>query len=56
VDAEYEDEEVDMQDLKRQVFDLLWKAKDQALTEKYGLWLIRHDRGFGLRVSGFGTL
>jgi len=56
VDREYEDEEVDMKDLRRQIFDLLWKVKDQALTEKYGLWLIRHDRGLGLRVSGFGKL
>lgn len=50
MDGEYRDDEADLKNLKREIFDVLWKVKDQGLTEKYGLWLIRHDRGLGLKV------
>ena len=32
------------------VFDLVWRSKDKALIEKYGLWLLRHDVDRALRV------
>ncbi|GAA6028594.1 hypothetical protein JCM8097_007301 [Rhodosporidiobolus ruineniae] len=34
----------------RKVFDLVWRMKDKEVTEKYGLWMLRHDRDLGLKL------
>lgn len=36
----------------QQIFDLLWKTKDKAIVERFGLWLLQRDRALGLKVGG----
>jgi hypothetical protein len=35
----------------QQIFDLLWKTKDKAIVERFGLWLLQRDRALGLKAS-----
>ncbi|KAL8283319.1 hypothetical protein RQP46_005729 [Phenoliferia psychrophenolica] len=32
------------------IFDTLWLSKDRFVVEKYGVWLIQHDRALGLKL------
>lgn len=48
VDGEYE--QGDLADGVRKIYDLTWKSKDPALTEKYALWLVKHDSALALKV------
>ncbi|GAA5979077.1 hypothetical protein JCM5350_007058 [Sporobolomyces pararoseus] len=50
VDGEYRDRDFEKNGGIKQVFDLLWKLKDQGLVETYGLWLLENDRELGLRL------
>ena len=50
VDGEYRDRDFEKNGGIKQIFDLLWKLKDQSLVETYGLWLLERDRELGLRV------
>ena len=34
----------------RRIYELTWKSKDPALTEKYGIWLVKHDPALALKV------
>ncbi|ORY74073.1 hypothetical protein BCR35DRAFT_293491 [Leucosporidium creatinivorum] len=34
----------------QQIFDLLWKTKDKAIVERFGLWLLQRDRALGLKL------
>ncbi|GAA6016850.1 hypothetical protein JCM11491_001827 [Sporobolomyces phaffii] len=34
----------------RRVFDLVWKSKERDVVEKYGLWLLKHDKALGLKL------
>lgn len=49
VDGEREDPR--FTDGLQKIFNLLENATDSQLVTKYGLWLVRHDRDLGLRVS-----
>lgn len=31
---------------------MLWKTKDKAIVERFGLWLLQRNRALGLKVSG----
>ncbi|GAA5904811.1 hypothetical protein JCM8208_001362 [Rhodotorula glutinis] len=48
IDGEYSDST--FSDGVHKVFDLVWRSKDKALIEKYGLWLLRHDVDRALRL------
>ncbi|CEQ41527.1 SPOSA6832_03250, partial [Sporobolomyces salmonicolor] len=48
VDGWYEDGT--FSDGPRRIFDLVWRTKDKALVERYGLWMLKHDRTLGLKV------
>lgn len=48
VEGEYVDPE--FENGVQRIFDLVWKTKEKDLVERYGLWLIPHDRALGLKV------
>ncbi|GAA5852101.1 hypothetical protein JCM9279_005057 [Rhodotorula babjevae] len=48
INGEYSD--ATFSDGVHKVFDLVWRSKDKALIEKYGLWLLRHDVDRALRL------
>ncbi|GAA6055225.1 hypothetical protein JCM3770_000723 [Rhodotorula araucariae] len=48
VDGEYPDPA--FVDGVHKVFDLVWWAKDKALVERYGLWMLKHDVERALRL------
>ncbi|GAA5956387.1 hypothetical protein JCM21900_000171 [Sporobolomyces salmonicolor] len=48
VDGLYEDST--FTDGPRRIFDLVWRTKDKALVERYGLWMLKHDRTLGLKL------
>ncbi|GAA5879657.1 hypothetical protein JCM3774_002398 [Rhodotorula dairenensis] len=48
VDGEYE--QGNFADGVRRIYDLTWKSKDPALTEKYALWLVKHDSSLALKL------
>ncbi|GAA5872000.1 hypothetical protein JCM1840_004768 [Sporobolomyces johnsonii] len=48
VDGTYEDGK--FADGPRRIFDLVWRTKDKALVERYGLWILKHDRTLGLKL------
>lgn len=48
VDGEFEN--TDCGDRVRRIYELTWKWKDPALTENYGIWLVKHDPALALKV------
>ncbi|BGP17675.1 hypothetical protein JCM10213v2_005713 [Rhodosporidiobolus nylandii] len=34
----------------KRVFDLVWKEREQGRTEKWGLWVLKHDQDLGLKL------
>ncbi|GJN90241.1 hypothetical protein Rhopal_003240-T1 [Rhodotorula paludigena] len=48
VDGEYADETYEGG--VGQIYDLVWRSKDKALVEKYGLWMLKHDQARALKL------
>lgn len=43
------EEEVGEKGVKR-VFGLVWKTREREVTERYGLWMLKHDQALALKV------
>lgn len=54
MDGEYEGG--NLADGARKVFDLTWRSKNALLTEKYGIWLVKHDVSLALKVGSEAIL